>query len=329
MDLILKKILLCISYLCAGPGLIILNKHVMQELGFKYPITLSALGMVAASIVSVASIKLGWVEAKKEATEIDTKTWVRCCIPVGVCKAATLTFGNATYLYLNLGFIQMLKSFSPVIVMATTVCFGLDIPRSGVIISVCVICIGTAITSGIDPSMNWTGLGLHFGAATTEAVNLVLTQFLLQNKKFSVIEAQYVLAPPGVLFLGLSAWYMEWDAMYAKQDYALIAAYPITFLTASLLGLSINFLTFYVIQYTSSLTLKILGMFRNIFLIFVGMVTYHEVIPRSEALGFTITVLGFIGYNYFKANPHANHLIDLRLGLVRKLETPPSPSGNV
>ena len=38
---------------------------------------------------------------------------------MGLAHASTLAFGNAVYLYLNVGFIQMLKSFTPVIIMLT------------------------------------------------------------------------------------------------------------------------------------------------------------------------------------------------------------------
>ena len=41
----------------------------------------------------------------------------RRVLPVGLAHALSLSTGNAIYLLLNVGFIQMLKSFTPVIVM--------------------------------------------------------------------------------------------------------------------------------------------------------------------------------------------------------------------
>lgn len=38
-------------------------------------------------------------------------------------------------------------------------------------------------------------------AEITEAVRLVLTQFLLQNLKFGIVEGQYVLAPASAFWL--------------------------------------------------------------------------------------------------------------------------------
>ncbi|KAJ9466402.1 putative sugar phosphate/phosphate translocator [Diplonema papillatum] len=303
------KVCLCAAYLSAGPSLIILNKTIMQEQGFAYPITLSALGMVASSIFAWS-----FAEIRPHCREImHLRPWFRQCVPVGLCKAATLTLGNAAYLHLNLGFIQMLKCFSPVIVLGIGAALQVERPKGGVVVSVLLICVGTAVTTGFDPSASRIGLLLFVGAAVTEAVNLVLTQHLLQDKKFSVMEAQYALAPPGVLFLALAAVFLEWPTLVQERHYLLVFQNPLSFTAAATLGLAINFLTFYVIQVTSSLTLKILGMLRNIGLVFVGVLSYKERVPLSEATGFVVSLLGLVLYNYFKANPAANDMAHVRL----------------
>lgn len=43
--------------------------------------------------------------------------WYRRVLPVGFAHASTLALGNAVYLLLNVGFIQMLKAFTPVMIL--------------------------------------------------------------------------------------------------------------------------------------------------------------------------------------------------------------------
>lgn len=47
-------------------------------------------------------------------------------VPVGACQALTLALGNAAYLYLTVSFIQMLKAFTPVVVLAIGILFKLE-----------------------------------------------------------------------------------------------------------------------------------------------------------------------------------------------------------
>eukprot|EP01060_Flectonema_neradi_P027978 TRINITY_DN37637_c0_g1_i1.p1 TRINITY_DN37637_c0_g1~~TRINITY_DN37637_c0_g1_i1.p1 ORF type:complete len:350 (+),score=40.90 TRINITY_DN37637_c0_g1_i1:55-1050(+) len=326
MNVVTSQLLLCTVYLLAGPALILLNKHIMQSLDFGYPITLSGLGMVAASLTSWGLIRSGVTPMREETSELLTKSvWIRTCLPVGICKAATLTFGNAAYMELNLGFIQMLKAFSPVVVLITGAVLNVESPKGGTILSVSLICAGTVLTSGADPSSNIKGLLLFCGASTTEAINLVLTQFLLQNKSFSVIEGQYVLAPPGVLFLFLAAATSEWKSLLQNGHHLTILNHPFMFLAAALLGLAINLLTFQVVKSTSSLTLKILGMVRNVALIFVGIISYKEVVPPIEIVGFLISLSGFTLYHYFKANPSINSNVGNIIRAHLGLRSPPDP----
>lgn len=47
-------------------------------------------------------------------------------VPVGACQALTLALGNAAYLYLTVSFIQMLKAFTPVVVLAIGILFKIE-----------------------------------------------------------------------------------------------------------------------------------------------------------------------------------------------------------
>ena len=75
----------------------------------------------------------------------------------------------------------------------------------------------------------------------------------------------------------------------------------IIFAVASVMGIGVNFLSYLVIQYTSSLTMKILGTARNILTIMVGVVFYNETVTLNEAIGYGIALLGFTGYNVAKS----------------------------
>ena len=67
------------------------------------------------------------------------------------------------------------------------------------------------------------------------------------------------------------------------------------------MGLCVNFMSYLVIQVTSSLTMKVLGSVRNIFTIAMGVIVWGDVITGNAAMGYAITMSGFFAYNIAKS----------------------------
>eukprot|EP00597_Dinobryon_sp_UTEXLB2267_P004860 CAMPEP_0170076850 /NCGR_PEP_ID=MMETSP0019_2-20121128/13776_1 /TAXON_ID=98059 /ORGANISM="Dinobryon sp., Strain UTEXLB2267" /LENGTH=291 /DNA_ID=CAMNT_0010288809 /DNA_START=159 /DNA_END=1034 /DNA_ORIENTATION=- len=232
---------------------------------------------------------------RKEAVE--GVLWYKRVLPVGLAYASTLAFGNTVYLFLNVGFIQMLKSFTPVIIMLTAYMASIETPTMPVIYSVIVISIGTAATCSFSPELNVAGVTLMFLAELAEAIRLIFTQFFLQQLKFGIVESQYVLSPASAFWLFLASALYELPTMYKDNALAIIVNNIPAFFVASFMGIGVNYLSYLVIQYTSSLTMKILGTVRNIILIFYGVLMHGEVITQNEYLGYGVALAGFVGYN--------------------------------
>lgn len=222
-------------------------------------------------------------------------------MPVGLAHASTLAFGNAVYLLLNVGLIQMLKSFTPVIIMITAYFARIESPSKSVIVSVLIISAGTATTCSFTPQITVLGLMVMLMSEATEAIRLVMTQILLQNLKFGVIEGLYVLAPASAFWLFLASGFFELPKMIETDSFSILIKNPGAFLLASCMGLCVNFLSYLVIQATSSLTMKVLGIVRSIATIILGAFIYHETISFNEGLGYCIALGGFIAYNAAKS----------------------------
>lgn len=168
------------------------------------------------------------------------------------------------------------------------------------IFSVLGICAGTAIASVGEMNFSPIGLGIMFMAELTEATRLVLTQYLLNNLKFGIIEGQYYLAPAGALCLFAASAMMEMTAILEKGSLSLILQHPWMFLGAAFLGLGVQFLTFLVIQATGSVTLKVLGTARNAFLVVVSVYFMDELVMPLQFFGYFVSLSFFALYNYFK-----------------------------
>ena len=105
-----RAFILCFLYMVCGPALIVVNQNIMKEHGFPYPMALSALGLVSSSAVARVAVTMGWAEIRESARDAvqGPEFWSKLA-PVGASYAFTLGCGNAAYLYLDVGFLQMMK----------------------------------------------------------------------------------------------------------------------------------------------------------------------------------------------------------------------------
>lgn len=296
---VLQTTFICIIFMAVGPSLIMLNQYILKFLDFPYPMFLAGLGILSSGLVATIAVKMGWLQTQR-AEAIEGALWYQRVLPVGLAHAATLSFGNMVYLYLDVGFIQMLKAFTPVFIMLTGYVASIETPTNPVILAVIVISIGTAATCTFTPQLNLLGIFIMFLSELTEGIRLVITQFFLQQLKFGVMESQYVLAPASAFWLFLASAIFELPTMFEKGAFLIILNNPGLFLMASFMGIGVNFISYYVIQATSSLTMKILGTLRNIIMVIVGVILYAEIITFNQSIGYFVSLVGFLGYNLAK-----------------------------
>ena len=325
----MKVVLICTIYMFIGPGLILLNKHILSDLQFPYPMFLSGLGVAVSALVARILVAVGLVTLTRR-EEVHGILWYKRVLPVGLAHAGTLAFGNIVYLLLNVGFIQMLKSFTPVIILGASVAANLENPNIPTIFAVLLMSLGTAATCTFTAQLSFLGVFVMFLAELTEAIRLLMTQFLLHHCKFGVIEGQYVLAPATAFWLFMASAIFEGPDLlrssltrdtgaldktlllptgtaassnptFVPTPWEVMRENPLPFVLASTMGLCVNFMSYLVIQVTSSLTMKVLGSVRNIITIFFGVMLWGDVISIQATLGYAVTMTGFVAYNMGKS----------------------------
>jgi drug/metabolite transporter (DMT)-like permease len=240
------------------------------------------------------------VERLQRAEAVEGWLWYKRVLPLGFASAATLAFGNMVYLYLDVGFIQMLKSFTPVIMVVVSHIANIEQATTPVIVSVAVICLGTAFTCSFVPHLNVLGILVMVFSMTSEAARMSLTQFFLQQLKFGVIEGAYVMSPASAMWLFAASFVFELPRMIDVEAFHYLWSHPSLFLVSAAMGVGVNFITYFMIQFTSSLTVKILVAVRNMLMVVLSVLFYGEVVTVNQGIGYFIALLGFAGYNMSK-----------------------------
>ena len=292
----------CLLYLLVGPWLIIVNKTIMRDYGFNYPMIVSGLGQASSALGSLVAIRVLRVQELECQEQVTWSFYLRNMAVVGAATAASLSFGNAGYLYLTVSFVQILKAFTPVVVVLMLYLTAVEIPSKRVAFSVLMIAAGTAIASAGEVNFSVMGIAIMAAAETSEATRLVLTQKLLTNLKFPALEGLYYMAPICTFWMWGVASFTELPRAYASGGLAIAQAHAPTFALAALLGFLVNIASFVVIKRTNSLMLKLMGTARNAGLVLFSATFLGDTIMPTQVLGYAVCLAFFGVYNYFKMN---------------------------
>lgn len=296
-----RAIIACTIYMLVGPTLILINKYILTDLGFSFPLTLAGLGVFCTAVCSRLIVYLGYATLdSSNAAYVEGKNYYTKVLPVGAGQAMTLAFGNAVYLYLGVSMIQMLKSFTPVVVMLMLMVLKVEFPNKGMILSVVGVVGGTLITTSSASGLSLVGLCIMFMAEASEGIRLSLVQFLLTNCKFGIVEGQYYLAPTAAFCLWGCAALLEWGEIVASGKYEIIFTFPQYFFYAGALGVAVNFLTFFVVQTVGGVMLKVLATVRNIGVVVYGAVVLNEIVTMQQYIGYMISMIGATMYNHYR-----------------------------
>jgi len=287
----------CLIWVVSSNGLIVLNKHLMSVDGFRYPMALSSLGMVASWVLSVAACRLGIVRAKNVVSKAFILTHF---LPVGLCMAFMFYCGNRAYLFLSVSFVQMLKTATPVVTMVVMVLFKLERPTLRLTGALLLLVSGTALASFGELAFSWLGVTIMLLSEVADALRLVTTQLLLSSSPWHPIEALMYLAPACAACLLVGVLLLEWQEMQAQGALAKLARRPALYGLAAVLGFVCNAAQVASIKRVSSLTLKVVGVTANSLLVVCSGALFGDRLTTLQLVGYAVSFAGFVAYNVIK-----------------------------
>jgi hypothetical protein len=294
---VLYTIASVVLYLLASPTAILLNKYLMKDLGFGYPVAITALGQIVTALFASCAVYCWGVSIENGRQE----NWLNFAA-LGGASALALVLGQYPYLYLTVAFIQMLKAFSPALMVALLLFLGIEYPSKRVMMCTAGLCVFTAIASAGEAHFHLGGVLLMAAASLMDALRLVLAQKLLQNAKLGPIEALYYNAPFALLWMIPASLVLEAPDVARTGALSIVATNPLVFAGASLAGCLVNIASFLLVKRVGSLTVKALTMARNGGLVLVSAMLLGEQITPLEAVGYTGLLLVFALYVHVKAS---------------------------
>lgn len=102
-----------ISWITISSSVILFNKWILSEKGFRFPISLTTWHLAFGTLVTQLLARTTRLLDGRKNLKMTGRVYLRAIVPIGLFFSLSLICGNMTYLYLSVSFIQMLKASFP------------------------------------------------------------------------------------------------------------------------------------------------------------------------------------------------------------------------
>ncbi|BAT85965.1 hypothetical protein VIGAN_04357100 [Vigna angularis var. angularis] len=281
-------------------GVLLLNKYLLSNYGFKYPIFLTMCHMTACSLFSYVAIAwmklvpLQTIRSRVQFFKISALSLVFC---------VSVVFGNISLRYLPVSFNQAIGATTPFFTAVFAYLMTFKREAWLTYLTLVPVVTGVIIASGGEPSFHLFGFIICVAATGARALKSVLQGILLssEGEKLNSMNLLLYMAPMAVVFLLPATLIMEDNVVgitlaLARDDSKIIWY----LLFNSSLAYFVNLTNFLVTKHTSALTLQVLGNAKGAVAVVVSILIFRNPVSVTGMMGYSLTVFGVILYSEAK-----------------------------
>ncbi|KAL3531736.1 hypothetical protein ACH5RR_005257 [Cinchona calisaya] len=281
-------------------GVLLLNKYLLSNYGFKYPIFLTMCHMIACSLFSYLAIlcfktvPLQSIRSRIQFLKISALSLIFC---------GSVVSGNVSLRYLPLSFTQAVGATTPF--FTAIFAYLMTFKREAWLTYVTLVPVvaGVVIASGGEPSFHLFGFIMCVVATAARALKSVLQGILLssEGEKLNSMNLLLYMAPIAVFILLPATILMEQNVIaitiaLARSDIKIIWY----LLLNSALAYFVNLTNFLVTKHTSALTLQVLGNAKGAVAVVISIIIFRNPVSVTGMLGYSLTVIGVVLYSEAK-----------------------------
>ncbi|CAH1430665.1 unnamed protein product [Lactuca virosa] len=288
------------SWYSSNIGVLLLNKYLLSNYGFKYPIFLTMCHMTACALLSY--IAIAWLKMVPMQT-IRSRVQFFKISALSLIFCGSVVSGNISLRYLPVSFNQAIGATTPFFTAVFAYLMTLKKEAWLTYITLIPVVTGVIIASGGEPSFHLFGFIMCIGATAARALKTVVQGILLssEGEKLNSMNLLLYMAPIAVVFLLPATLYMERNVVgitiaLARQDFGIVWL----LLFNSALAYFVNLTNFLVTKHTSALTLQVLGNAKGAVAVVVSILIFRNPVSVTGMAGYTLTVIGVILYSEAK-----------------------------
>ncbi|KAL3452903.1 triose-phosphate transporter family-domain-containing protein [Aspergillus insuetus] len=160
---------------------ILFNKWILEYTPFKYPILLTTWHLLFATLATQLLAHTTPLLSARASLPMNARIYMARIAPIGLLYSASLVCSNVAYVYLNVGFIQMLKAAGPVVTLLTSYLWSVTELTAGKVVNILVIAVSVGVTVSGEMRFSWVGVALQGAALVCDANRLVLMEIITSS----------------------------------------------------------------------------------------------------------------------------------------------------
>ncbi|XP_032950912.1 solute carrier family 35 member C2 isoform X4 [Rhinolophus ferrumequinum] len=262
---------LVLLYYCFSIGITFYNKWLTKS--FHFPIFMTMLHLAVIFLFSALSRALVQCSSHRARVVLSWTDYLSRVAPTALATALDVGLSNWSFLYITVSLYTMTKSSAVLFILIFSLIFKLEELRAALVLVVLLIAGGLFMFTYKSTQFNMEGFALVLGASFIGGIRWTLTQMLLQKAELG-------------LHLSTS------EKIFRFQDTGLLLRVLGTLFLGGILAFGLGFSEFLLVSRTSSLTLSIAGIFKEVCTLLLAAHLLGDQISLLNWLGFALCLSG-------------------------------------
>lgn len=294
-----RTIGLVLFYYIFSIGITFYNKWLMK--GFHFPIFITLVHLAIIFCLSALTRSAMQCWTGKPRVVLSWKFYICKVAPTALATALDIGLSNWSFLFITISLYTMTKSSAVLFILFFSLVFKLEEPNPLLILVVLLIAGGLFMFTFESTQFNLQGFIMVLLASFIGGIRWTLTQILIQKEELGLhnpVDTMFHLQP--LMFMGLLPLFLYNEGLNLSTSVKMFRATELSPLLYSLFTLSVGgalafglcFSEFVLVSRTSSLTLSITGIFKEVCTLLLAARLMGDKITFVNWLGFAICLSG-------------------------------------
>jgi len=253
---------------------------------------------------------------KREAVMLNWNDFLKKVMPTGIISALDIGLSNWSFMFITVSLYTMVKSSCILFILFFSLVLGLEKPRWNLVVIVTCISLGLFLFVFKSTQFNMEGFILVLLASFLGGARWTLSQVLCQKAELGLtnpIDTVYHLCPTMIIglfpiFIGRETSFLVSEATFNAQTTPELFTSISLICMGGLLAFFLSFSEYLLLSYTSSLTLAIAGIFKELCTLILATTVGSDELTMTNWLGFLICICGISTHVYNKYQTNQSQL---------------------